>query len=98
MMLFQGLKKTVDYLANEKELNIVLLIDRFEEYIQNATPEFFSYLKILRNRAKYRFATVVASTRPVEEFLEPQTLGEFYEFLAGNIVYLPLLDKAGLDF
>jgi hypothetical protein len=33
MVLFNGLKKTVDYLALEKQLTIVLLFDRFDEYI-----------------------------------------------------------------
>ncbi|WP_460924127.1 hypothetical protein, partial [Staphylococcus aureus] len=55
LILFQALKKTIDYLAIEKELTIVFLFDRFEEYIHEVNEQFFLDLKILRNRAKYRF-------------------------------------------
>jgi len=98
MVLFQALKQSIDYLANERELTTIFLIDRFEEYLPNVSPEFFPNLKILRNRAKYKFGVVIAATRPIEDIIETQVLGEFYEFLAGNIVYLPLHDKIGLDF
>src|SRR5438105_2506274 len=32
LVLFQGLKKAIDYLCIEKQLSIVLLFDRFESY------------------------------------------------------------------
>ena len=35
MVIFQGLKKTIDYLCLEKELTIILLFDRFEEYVND---------------------------------------------------------------
>lgn len=98
MVLFQGLKKTIDFLAVEKELTIVFLFDRFEEYVPTITSDFFANLRILRNRAKYRFSVVFSTNRPLDDMLEPIFFADFYEFMAGKIVYLPLLDKPGLDF
>ncbi len=98
LVLFQGLKKTIDFLAIEKELTVVLLFDRFEDYIPSLTSDFFANLRVLRNRAKYRFSVVFSTRKPIEDVLEPVFFSDFYEFVAGNIVYLKLYDKEGLDF
>ncbi len=98
LILFQGLKKTIDFLAIEKELTIVFLLDRFEEYVPTVTSDFFANLRILRNRAKYRFSVIFSSDRPLEDIFEPVFFGDFYEFMAGKIVYLPIKDQPGLDF
>lgn len=98
MVLFQGLKRAIDFLCVEKELTIVFLFDRFEEYIPDLDAQFFANLRILRNRAKYRFSVVFSLNRPLEELIEPVLFADFYEFIADNIVFLPLLDKSGLDF
>jgi DNA-binding winged helix-turn-helix (wHTH) protein len=98
LVFFQGLKKTIDYLAIEKNLHLILLFDRFEEYIPVLTGEFFADLRVLRNRAKYHFSVVFSLSRPLEDLLEPLLFSDFYEFVAGRIVYLPLYDKTGVDF
>ena len=98
LVLFQGLKRAIDFLCIEKELTVVFLFDRFEEYISMLETEFFANLRILRNRAKYRFSVIFSLNRPLEDLIEPMLFADFYEFLAGNIVYLPLFDKPGLDF
>lgn len=98
MVLFQGIKKAIDFLCIEKELTVVLLFDRFEEYIPTITQDFFEGLRVLRNRAKYRFSGVFSLNRPLEDSIEPNIFSDFHEFIAGNVVYLPLLDKPGLDF
>ena len=97
-VLFNGFKKAIDLLAIEKELTIVFLFDRFEEYVPMLTTEFFSNLRALRNRAKYRFSIVFSLNRPLEDLIEPALFADYYEFLAGHTIYLPLLDKPGLDF
>lgn len=98
LIAFQALKKTIDYLAIERELTVVFLFDRFDQYIPQISEEFFSFLKILRNRAKYRFACVFALNRELTESIEPAVLSEFYEFVAGNTVFLKLHDEVGLPF
>jgi DNA-binding winged helix-turn-helix (wHTH) protein len=98
MVLFQGLKKTVDYLALEENLTIVFLFDRFEDYISVVDSEFFANLRVLRNRAKYQFSVVFSLNRPLEDTLEATLMSDFYEFIAGKIVYLPIYDQPGVDF
>lgn len=98
LVLFQGLKHTLDHLAIEKELTVVFLFDRFEEYVPMLTPEFFANLRVLRNRAKYRFSVVFSLPRPLEDLLEPMLFADFYEFVSGHTVFLPLEDKTGTEF
>ncbi len=97
-VILQGLKKLVDYISIEKNLTLVFLIDRFEEYIPYVTPEFFTDLRALRNRAKYKFSVVFSVNRPFQELLDPATYIDFNEFLDGNEIYLPLKDNASLNF
>ncbi len=98
LVLFQGLRKSIDYLSLEKEYTVVFLFDRFEEYLPMLTPQFFSNLRVLRDRAKYRFSAIFPLSRPLEEIVENDLIADYYEFVVGNIVYLPLMNKAVLDF
>lgn len=92
LILFQALKKAIDYLSLEKELTVVFLFDRFDAFLPSLTSEFFTNLRVLRNRVKYRFSCVVSLNRPIEDILEPELYKEFYEFIIGNNIYMPLKD------
>lgn len=98
LVLFQGLKKTIDYLCLQKEMTVVFLFDRFEDYLLKLEPDFFSHLRVLRDRAKYRFSVVFPVNRPLEELVGPEILSDFYEFVVGNIVYLGVMDEKILNF
>lgn len=98
LVLFQGLKEAIDYLALEQKLKIVLLLDRFEEYVPSVTSEFFANLRVLRNRAKYQFSVVFSLNRPLEDILEPTLISDYHEFVAGNYVYVRLQDRITTDF
>lgn len=98
LVLFQGMKEAIDYLALERKLTIVFMFDRFEEYVPTVTSEFFTNLRTLRNRAKYHFSVIFSLNRPLETILEPSLLADFYEFVAGNIVYVKMYDKIATEF
>lgn len=98
LILFQALKQSIDYLCEERELTIVFSLDRFSDYIPEATNQFFNNLKILRNRAKYRFSCIFALNRTLEESLEPAIISDFYDFVVGNFVYIRLYDPVGMEF
>jgi hypothetical protein len=98
LILFQGFKEAIDYLGLKKEITVVFLFDRFEEYLPMVTDAFFTNLRTLRNRAKYKFSVVFSLYRPLETFLESAVLADFYEFVAGHVVYLPLSDAKTTDF
>jgi DNA-binding winged helix-turn-helix (wHTH) protein len=98
LILFQGFKEAVDYLALEKKITMVFLFDRFEEYIPTVTSGFFANLRVLRNRAKYHFSVVFSLPRPLESLLEPSLLADYYEFVADRHIYLQRYDKSSSDF
>ncbi len=98
LILFQGLKRAIDFLCIEKELAVVFLFDRFEEYSQMIDSSFFANLRILRNRAKYRFSAVFSLSRPIEDIIEPEIFADFHEFIIGHEIYLKLKDEVGLEF
>lgn len=90
LVLFQALKKCVDYLTIEKSLHIVLLFDRFDEYVPDVNEQFFANLKILRNRAKFKLSCVFALSRPLDTLLDPIVISDFYELLVGNTVFMDI--------
>ncbi len=98
LVLFQGFKEAIDYMALEKKISVVFLCDRFEEYVPTVTAEFFANLRILRNRAKYRFSVVFSVNRPLEDLLEPDLLADYYEFVAGHVIAMRLSDKPSSVF
>lgn len=98
LVLFQGLKKAVEYVTLEKGITVVFLLERFETYVPLVTQDFFNNLRSIRNKAKYKFSVVFSVTRPLEDSLEPSLLADFYEFVADHHVYMSLLDMPGLIF
>lgn len=98
LILFQGFKEAVDYMALERNITIVFLFDRFEEYIPTVTSGFFADLRILRSKAKYHFSVVFSLPRPLEALLEPSLLADYYEFVADRHIYLRRYDKPSSDF
>lgn len=98
LIAFQGLRKAMDYLTLEKKLTVVFLFDRFEDYLRVLEPQFFSNLRVLRDRAKYRFSAIFPLSRPLEELVGSEMIADFYEFLVGNIVYLPIKNDEILNF
>jgi DNA-binding winged helix-turn-helix (wHTH) protein len=98
IVLFQGLKEALDFLTIEKKLTVVFLFDQFETYLPKISQEFFDNLRIIRNRAKYRFSCAFSLTRPMESAIDEQTLLPFSEFINDNYVYLRLSDQVGLEF
>lgn len=98
MVLFHGLKRAIDYLSIEKKLSVFLLFDKFDTILPNLSPEFFTDLRILRNHAKYRFGSVFALTRPIEDTAESSLLADFSDLILENIIYTTLYDKVGIDF
>lgn len=98
MVLFQGLKDAIDYVTLEKGIALTFLFDRFETFIPQATEAFFTNLRSIRSRAKYKFSIIFSTNRPLEDVLEPNLISDFYEFISGNYVFLTLPDLVGLEF
>ncbi len=98
LVLTQGIKNAIDYLSLEKKLTLIFLFDRFDEYVPAVTPQFFTNLRSLRDRAKYRFSCIFSLTRPLEDTIEPLLFADFSDFVIGHFVYMSLYDKPSVDF
>ncbi|MDO8269968.1 MAG: winged helix-turn-helix domain-containing protein [Candidatus Levybacteria bacterium] len=98
MILFQSLKKSLDYLSIEKKLTIHLLFDKFDILIPTITSQFFTNLRVLRNHAKYRFGSIFSLTRPLEETIDPLLLADYHDLVAENVIYTTLFDEVGMNF
>lgn len=98
MLMFQSLKKALDYLSIEKKLTIHILFDKFDSLLPEITPQFFSNLRVLRNHAKYRFASVFSLNRPINESVDESLLKDFHDQVTGNEIYVSLYDPIGIKF
>lgn len=98
LVFSQQFKHAIEYLAVEKKLTVVMLMDKFDEYIPQVTDDFFIFLQSLEDKAKYRFSAIFSVSRPLEETLEPQILSEFSDSVVGHQIYLPLLDQPSVGF
>lgn len=98
MVLFQTLKKALDYLSIEKRLTINLMFDKFDVLKSDIPSQFFTNLAILRNHAKYRFGSMFSLTRPLEDILDQTIYADFQDLITGNYVFVSLLDQIGIDF
>lgn len=97
-LIYQYLKKTIDYLTIEKKLSIVLLFDRFDTIAPNITEDFFSNLKTLRNHAKYRFGVVFSLKRPLEETVDINLIKDFEDVVSENEIYIEMTDPVSIKF
>lgn len=98
VMLFQALKDSIDAIANEKKITLILLLDHFDEY-QNRLPRvFFQMLRTLKSLAKYRFSVVFATRRDLKDIIDAEIYKEFYDFFVDNTVSVSLYDKSAIDF
>lgn len=98
LVLTEELKHAIEYLTSQKQMKIIYLFDRVEDFIPQANSQFFANLRILRNRAKYHFSAVFALNKPLEELLDQQILEDFYDLLIDNTIFMPLFDKPSVSF
>lgn len=98
LVITQELKNAIDFLAIEKKLTVIFLFDRFDDYIPQVTEQFFTLLRSLRDRAKYRFFTIFSLNHPLDDILDPEVIANFSDFIRGHEVYLSLRDQPSIDF
>lgn len=97
-LMFQYLKKAVDFLTIEKKLSVILLFDRFDTITPNLTENFFMNLKSLRDNSKYRFGVVFSLKRPLEETVDVNLISDFSDIISKNEIYTELSDPIALKF
>lgn len=96
LVLVQGFKRAVEYLALERDLTVVFLLEQFQAYVPSS--EFFLLLSELKTRASYHFSVVFSLNRPLEQMIDPAMYDDVYPLIAGHTVYLHLSDAPSLTF
>lgn len=97
LVMSQRLKRAIEQLNNSAIIP-VFLFDRFSEFSDKVPAEFFTQLRTLKSASSGKLAVVFSVHRPIEELIPQQTYQDFYEFFAGNNIYLEMYDKVATRF
>lgn len=95
VLFTQQLKKAFLLLPQH---HIVFLFDRFSEFAEKTTSDFFTILKSLRTATGGRLSVVFSTHRPLEDLLPRDHWKDFYEFFVGNHVYVDMYDPVATTF
>lgn len=98
LSLSEKLKEKISQTMNHEQKTLILLFDHFDEFQNQLARSFFQTLRTLRNLAKYRFSSVFATRRDLQELVDNELLKEFYDFFVDNTVYMSLYDKSAISF
>lgn len=92
LLLTKQLKETLSSLVL-KNINIVFLLDHFDEFQNRLPTSFLQLLSSFRSLNKYKFAAVFGTRRDLKELVDPQILLKFYDFFTANSIYLKIYDE-----
>lgn len=80
-------------LLKAEQIRVVLVMDRFDYFCQVAPPYLFNTLRALRDNAKRGLSYLVGLRQEIADFVEPSQLGELYELLDGNTLWVGPFDE-----
>jgi len=98
LIVAQALKDVIRFLAFDKKLTIVLLLNRFEHYVPTLTTDLFILLESLHAIAEGKFSSVFSLTRPLEQTIDISLFREVGPLLTGNDVHLSVSDEPSIMF
>jgi DNA-binding winged helix-turn-helix (wHTH) protein len=96
--VFQGVHKALDYLAHEKGLSVVLMLDAFEVYAPFLDPKLLSYITALRDHMRYKLSIVFSLNRPLEQSVDSELLADANQLISGHTIWLSLSDAVSNEF
>lgn len=96
--LFFGVHKAIDYLAHEKDLSVVLLLDSIEAYAPHLDPRFFTHMTALRDHMRYKLSLIFSLNRPLESLVDGEYAGQVNQLIAGHSLWLSLSDTVSNGF
>ena len=80
-----------------QNINIIFLLDHFDEFQNSLPPSFFQMLKRLRTLNKYKFGVVFGTRRDLKELIDREVLTNFYDFFTDNTLYLKIYDEKAIN-
>lgn len=105
-MIYQGHKKEQDlfllqsglreilFKFREQKTRIVLILDKFDTFCENATPHMTSLLRSLRDSFKDTLIYIMGMDQEAIYLSNPEVLGEVYEILDTAICWVGPMSKS----
>lgn len=78
----------------ERGIRVVLVLDRFDRFYQDVTPEMTNNLRGLRDSFKDTVCYIVGMRQEVSYLANPAALGELYELLDTYVCWVRPMDEA----
>ncbi len=80
--------------VEEQDIQVVLVLDRFDKFYETVTPELTDTLRGLRDRFKRTLSYIVGMRQEVVYLDNPQLLGELYEILDTHVCWVGPMNEA----
>jgi hypothetical protein len=81
-------------LFQAQNVRVVLVLDRFDKFCQNATPQMTDTLRGLRDSLKDTLCYIVGMRQEVAYLSDPAALGELYEILDSHVCWVGPMSEA----
>ncbi len=81
-------------LFQAREVRVVLILNYFHNFLQDATPKMVNTLRGLRDSFKDVLCVVAGLDREVAHLPDPTLLGEMYELLDRNVCWVGRMNEA----
>jgi hypothetical protein len=76
------------FLFYDRQTRIVLVLNQFDHFLREATPQLVNTLRGLRDSFKHTLSFVVGMQQEVAYLPNPELLGEMYELLDRNVCWV----------
>lgn len=80
-------------LFQEQQMQVVLVLNRFDRFCQTATPQMINTLRALRDSFKDTLCYLVGMIQEVVYLPDPSALGDMYELLDSHVCWVSALSE-----
>lgn len=81
-------------LCQEHQVQVVLVLNRFEDFCDNATLQMINALRALRDNFKDTLCYIVGMPQQVTYLPDPNSLGNMYEILDSRICWVGAMEES----
>lgn len=82
------------HLFQEQQIQVALILNRFDRFCQTATPQMINTLRGLRDSFKDTLCYLVGMLQDVAYLPDPAALGDMYELLASRVCWVGAMNEA----
>ncbi len=82
------------WLLQDQQVQVVLVLNRFDRFCQTATPQMLNTLRGLRDSFKDTLGYLVGMRQEVTYLPDPAALGDMYELLDNHVCWVGAMNEA----